>query len=361
MDIVNVEVSSGNYKINIAPGRLKCLHEVVPKDTTGIALVTNKKISSLYGSKAEKSLMKTGLPLYRIELPDGECYKNFETLNKIIDFLLLNQLDRRGLLVAMGGGVIGDMAGFAASIYLRGVRFIQVPTTLLAQVDSSIGGKTSVNHPMGKNMIGAFHQPYSVEIDTEVLETLDAREISSGLAEIIKYGLILDSKFLNWIQENIDSIRRIDLNSISYVIRRSCEIKAYVVGKDEHESGERAILNLGHTFGHAIELGLGYGQWLHGEAVACGLVQAAELSSDVLSFPREDVKRIRNLVGLIGCPKYIPAFNFDLWLSLMKLDKKNENGCLRFILMKEIGHAILQKISYDELKFTISRILKIKN
>ncbi len=360
MDTINVAVSKGIYQIKIAPGRLDHLCESVPEDVSGIVLVTSDTVGNLYGNQAEASLNRATIPVHRIQLPDGEIYKNLEILNRIIDFLLSNKIDRRGLLVAMGGGVIGDITGFAASIYLRGIRFIQVPTTLLAQVDSSIGGKTSINHILGKNMIGAFHHPISVEVDLEVLKTLDSREISSGLAEVIKYGLGIDRRFLNWCEENVASMRNIELSSIGFMIKRSCEIKAYVVEQDEYESGKRSILNLGHTFGHAIELGFGYGNWLHGEAVACGLVQAAELSADILDFPREDVERVRALVNAIGCPTDIPDFSTESWINLMRLDKKNENGFLRFILMREIGNAFIQHVSNDELSKTLSRLLKNK-
>ena len=254
-------------------------------------MVTNPTVAAL-GDRAEAALARTGKRVLRIELPDGESW-DWQSLNLIFDALLSQRLDRRCVLVALGGGVIGDMTGFAAAVYMRGVRFLQVPTTLLAQVDSSVGGKTAVNHPLGKNMIGAFYQPVAVEIDTDVLNTLPAREVSAGLAEVIKYGLILDPEFWAWCELNAPKLRALDPDAVTYAIRRSCELKAQVVGKDERESGLRAILNLGHTFGHAIEAGLGYGAWLHGEAVGCGMVQAAELSADVAGFARADVARAR--------------------------------------------------------------------
>jgi 3-dehydroquinate synthase len=274
-------------------------------------------------------------------LPDGEAYKTLETLNLIFDAMLGAQLDRRTVIVALGGGVIGDMAGFAAAVYQRGVRFVQVPTTLLAQVDSSVGGKTAVNHPLGKNMIGAFYQPIAVEIDTSVLKTLPDREMSAGLAEVIKYGLILDPEFFEWCEKNVAGLRVRDPELLAFAIRRSCEFKAYVVSQDERETGMRAILNLGHTFGHAIEAGLGYGDWLHGEAVGCGLVMAADLSAELLGFSQDDVQRVRALVRAIGCPVLGPRLGgVAHWMQLMRGDKKTEAGEINFILMPKIGEAI---------------------
>lgn len=255
MNVVEVDTPGGSYPIHIGPGRLDRLDQCIPADATAIAVVTNPTVAALYGDRAEAALARTGKRVLRIELPDGESYKDWQSLNLIFDALLSQRLDRRCMLVALGGGVIGDMTGFAAAVYMRGVRFLQVPTTLLAQVDSSVGGKTAVNHPLGKNMIGAFYQPVAVEIDTDVLNTLPAREVSAGLAEVIKYGLILDPEFWAWCELNAPKLRALDPDAVTYAIRRSCELKAQVVGKDERESGLRAILNLGHTFGHAIEAG----------------------------------------------------------------------------------------------------------
>jgi 3-dehydroquinate synthase len=338
--VVDVNTPGGRYPIHIGPGRLDALDAVIPADATAIALVTNPIVGALYGQRAQQALARTGRRVLRIELPDGEAHKDWQTLNLIFDTLLENRCDRRCVLVALGGGVIGDMTGFAAAVYMRGVRFVQVPTTLLAQVDSSVGGKTAVNHPLGKNMIGAFYQPLAVEIDTDVLATLPAREISAGLAEVIKYGLILDAEFWAWCEANAARLRALDPDALAYAIRRSCELKAQVVGQDERESGLRAILNLGHTFGHAIESGLGYGEWLHGEAVGCGLVQAAELSARVTGFPRADVDRGRKLVAAIGCPVTAPDLGADRWLSLMQVDKKAEGGEIKFVLLPRIGEAV---------------------
>lgn len=337
--VVDVDTPGGRYPIHIGAGRLDMLDASVPADATSIVVVTNPTVGALYAERALAALQRTGKRVLRIDLPDGEVYKDWQTLNLIFDGLLENRCDRRALLVALGGGVIGDMVGFAASVYMRGVRFLQVPTTLLAQVDSSVGGKTAVNHPLGKNMIGAFHQPVAVEIDTDVLRTLPDREISAGLAEVIKYGLILDPEFWNWCEANASALRALQPEAVSHAIRRSCELKARVVGKDERESGLRAILNLGHTFGHAIESGMGYGEWLHGEAVGCGMVQAAELSARVTGFPAADVQRVRMLVAGIGCPVVAPDLGDDRWLALMQVDKKTEGGEIKFVLMPRIGEA----------------------
>jgi len=355
MNIVDVETPGGCYPIHIGAGRLDALHESIPADATMIAMVTNPTVAALYGHRAEAALAKTGCKVLRIELPDGEIYKDWQTLNLIFDAMLANRLDRRAVVVALGGGVIGDMAGFAAAVYMRGIRFVQVPTTLLAQVDSSVGGKTAVNHPLGKNMIGAFHQPVAVEIDTDVLNTLSPRDVSAGLAEVIKYGLILDAEFWQWCEANAAALRALEPAAISYAIQRSCELKAFVVGKDERESGLRAILNLGHTFGHAIEAGLGYGEWLHGEAVGCGMIQAAELSADVLGLADAEVQRVRALVDAIGCPRQAPDLGADRWLELMQVDKKTEGGEIRFVLMPSIGVAVTRTAPEELVRAVIAR------
>ena len=355
MNVVEVDTPGGQYPIRIAPGRLDRLAEAIPADATTIAVVTNPVVAALYAERVGRALAQTGKRVIWIELPDGEAHKNSETLNLIFDRLLSERLDRRAVLVALGGGVIGDMTGFAAAVYMRGVRFVQVPTTLLAQVDSSVGGKTAINHPLGKNMIGAFHQPIAVEIDTDVLATLPAREVSAGLAEVIKYGLILDPEFWAWCEQEVDALRRLDAGALAFAIRRSCELKAQVVGADERESGLRAILNLGHTFGHAIESGMGYGKWLHGEAVGCGMVQAAELSTEVLGFAVSDVQRVRDLVAAIGCPTQAPDLGHDRWIALMQGDKKTDGGEIRFVLMPRLGQAKMQAVPADALARVLTR------
>lgn len=355
MTVIDVDTPGGRYPIHIGPGRLDVLDQSIPADATTIAVVTNPTVARLYGERVEAALARTGRRVLRIELPDGEAHKDWQTLNLIFDALLTHRLDRRAVLVALGGGVIGDMTGFAAAVYMRGIRFVQVPTTLLAQVDSSVGGKTAVNHPLGKNMVGAFYQPIAVEIDTDVLKTLPPREVSAGLAEVVKYGLILDADFWGWCEDNAAALRALDPAALAYAIRRSCELKAQVVGKDERESGLRAILNLGHTFGHAIESGLGYGEWLHGEAVGCGMVQAAELSAEVAGFPKADVSRVRDLVQAIGCPIVAPDLGADQWLALMQVDKKTEGGEIRFVLMPRIGEAITQTAPLDAIHRVLAR------
>jgi|TARA_R110000850_G_scaffold277144_4_gene424367 3-dehydroquinate synthase len=342
MTTVQVNTPGGRYPIHIGAGRLHKLHESVPDNVTAIAIVTNPTVGSLYLKAARESLVHTGKHIIEITLPDGEAHKNWETLQTIFDALLENRFDRKCLLVALGGGVIGDMVGFAAACYMRGVRFLQVPTTLLAQVDSSVGGKTGINHPLGKNMIGAFYQPIAVEIDTNVLHTLPEREVAAGLAEVIKYGLIIDAEFFNWCETQVSALKALDEETISYAIQRSCECKAYVVGEDERESGLRAILNFGHTFGHAIEAGLGYGDWLHGEAVGCGMIQAATLSAHTIGLDSASVERIRNLVHAIGCPVKPPNLGTERWIELMQVDKKAEGGQIRFVLLPEIGKAVVQ-------------------
>lgn len=355
MITVHVETPGASYPIHIAPGRLDSLAQSIPADATAVAIVSNPAISALYGKRAEEALAQSGKRIVRIELPEGEAHKDWQTLNLIFDGLLQNRLDRKAVLVALGGGVIGDMCGFAAASYMRGIRFVQVPTTLLAQVDSSVGGKTAINHPLGKNMIGAFYQPIAVEIDTDVLATLPAREVSAGLAEVIKYGLIMDAPFFEWCEQHAADLRALEPRAIAYAIQRSCELKAQVVSQDERESGLRAILNFGHTFGHAIEAGLGYGEWLHGEAVGCGMVLAAELSAATQDLPADAVQRVRALVEAIGCPVLPPDMDVDRWIALMQVDKKTEGGQLRFVLLPEIGRANFVPAPMDVLRRVLDR------
>jgi 3-dehydroquinate synthase len=350
MNTVQVDTPGGRYPIHIGPGRLDRLAQSVPGDATAIAIVTDTTVADIYLERAEQALAATGKTISRVVLPEGESSKNWQTLNLIFDGLLQSRYDRKCVLVALGGGVVGDMVGFAAASYMRGVRFIQVPTTLLAQVDSSVGGKTAINHPLGKNMIGAFHQPIAVEIDTDVLQTLPEREISAGLAEVIKYGAIIDAEFFAWCEQNVTKLRELDADAIAHAIRRSCELKAYVVSQDERESGLRAILNFGHTFGHAIEAGLGYGHWLHGEAVGCGMVQAAELSALTHGLSADSVARVRALVEAIGCPTAPPELGLERWIELMQVDKKAEGGALRFILVPELGQARFESVPLEAVK-----------
>ncbi|NEN75588.1 3-dehydroquinate synthase [Pelistega sp. NLN82] len=358
MSLVNVNTLGGNYPIRIAPKMLQQIATSVPENASSVVIISNTTVMPLYGEQVQQSLQGIHKPIYTLVLPDGESFKTLETLNTIYTFLLRHKVDRKAVIIALGGGVIGDMAGYAAASYMRGIRFIQVPTTLLAQVDSSVGGKTAVNHPLGKNMIGAFYQPIAVDIDIDVLHTLPSREVSAGLAEVIKYGMIMDADFFAWCERHVEQLRALAPEIISYAIQRSCELKAYVVEQDEKESGLRAILNLGHTFGHAIETALGYGTWLHGEAVGCGMVQAAELSAQLLGFPRESVERIRALVKAIGCPTIAPDLGMDKWISLMQVDKKSEAGQIKFVLLNRIGEATISTAPIDAIEAVLARTVE---
>ncbi len=306
-------------------------------------IVTNTTVGPLYAARLRMALKAKFASIHTVTLPDGEAFKTWQTLNLIFDVLLQNRCDRKTVLFALGGGVVGDMTGFAAASYMRGVPFVQVPTTLLAQVDSSVGGKTGINHPLGKNMIGAFYQPQLVVCDLDVLATLPARELSAGLAEIIKYGPIADLVFLDWIEANLDALLARDPAALAHAIKRSCEIKAWVVGQDEREQGLRAILNFGHTFGHAIESGLGYGEWLHGEAVGCGMVMAAHLSQRLGLVDKAFVERLVKLIARAGLPVKGPKLsgtdNAGRYLDLMRGDKKSEAGEIRFVLLEGPGKA----------------------
>jgi 3-dehydroquinate synthase len=305
-----------------------------------VMIVSNETVAPLYLDAVRVGL--EGFETAEVILPDGEEYKDLATLNRIFDALLEQRFGRDSTLVALGGGVIGDMGGFAAACYQRGVPFIQVPTTLLAQVDSSVGGKTGVNHPAGKNMIGAFHQPRAVIADTGTLSTLPDRELSAGLAEVVKYGLIGDRPFFEWLEAHADALRARAPEALATAIARSCENKAEVVAADERESGRRALLNLGHTFGHAIEAGAGYGQWLHGEAVGVGLVMAARLSQRLGWIDDDTVTRVRRLIARCGLPLVPPSdLSTDRWLELMAVDKKVQDGRLRLVLLRGIGEAVL--------------------
>ena len=305
-----------------------------------VMIVTNETVAPLYLAQVESAL--SGYRLASVVLPDGEQYKTLAVLDRIYTALLQQRFDRRCTLVALGGGVVGDMTGFAAASYQRGVNFIQVPTTLLSQVDSSVGGKTGVNHPLGKNMIGAFHQPQCVVIDTRTLDTLPDRELSAGLAEVIKYGLIDDAEFFDWLERNMPALTARDPEALSYAIERSCADKAAVVAADERESGQRALLNLGHTFGHAIETGMGYGRWLHGEAVGAGMCMAAAMSAQLGWLSDEKAQRVARLVAAAGLPVRPPAeITPDRFLELMAVDKKVMDGQMRLVLMKDIGASVV--------------------
>lgn len=319
-----------------------------------VAIVTNTTVAPLYLDRLTAMLESAGKRCIPIVLPDGEEEKNMHNLMHIFDVLLEKKCDRKTTLIALGGGVIGDMAGFAAATYMRGVPFVQVPTTLLAQVDSSVGGKTAINHPLGKNMIGAFYQPQCVLADTSTLRSLPPRELSAGLAEVIKHGAIIDKEFFHWQEANMAKLIAGDDLALAYAIQRSCEIKADVVRQDERESGLRAILNFGHTFGHAIEAGLGYGKWLHGEAVGCGMVMAADLSTRLGYLAAEDRDRIIALVRAAGLPVQAPDLGNDRWRELMEVDKKNEDGMIKFILLKPLGQATITSAPAELLEATLN-------
>ncbi|MGI4778786.1 MAG: 3-dehydroquinate synthase [Janthinobacterium lividum] len=340
-----VEISLGDrsYPILIGAGLLDdpASFADVPAASSAL-IVTNVTVAPLYAASLEKSLRRRFRSVHVLQLPDGEAYKNWPTLNLVFDALLGHVSDRKTVLFALGGGVVGDMTGFAAASYMRGVPFVQVPTTLLAQVDSSVGGKTAINHPLGKNMIGAFYQPRLVLCDLDTLKTLPPRELSAGLAEVIKYGPIHDMAFLEWIESNVDALMARDAQALAYAVRRSCEIKALVVGQDERETGLRAILNFGHTFGHAIESGLGYGEWLHGEAVGCGMAMAAKLSQKLGGVDEAFVRRLTALIERAGLPVVAPKLGADRYLELMRVDKKTEAGEIRFVVIDKPGSAVMR-------------------
>ena len=341
---LSVGLGERSYPIHIGAGLLDRGELFAPHLQGGrAALVTNETVAPLFADAVERSLSACGASSFRVVIPDGEAQKNWQTLDRVFGELLRAHADRKTVIVALGGGVVGDLAGFAAATYQRGVPFIQVPTTLLAQVDSSVGGKTGVNHPLGKNMVGAFHQPLAVIADTSTLDSLPGRELAAGLAEVIKYGVIRDRSFFEWLEENIDRLREREPSALAHAIGRSCEIKAEIVALDEREAGPRALLNLGHTFGHAIETLEGYGKWLHGEAVAAGMVLAARLSTRLGRLPSKDAERIERLLLRAGLPVKPPALALDAWLDAMSRDKKNESGRITLILPDTLGCAAIEK------------------
>lgn len=346
MTTLSVELGDRSYPIYIDQGLLGNA-ELIRPFIAGqqVMVVSNETVAPLYLETLLHSL--AGLQVATHILPDGEKFKNLEVLDGIFDALLRVPCDRKTTMIALGGGVVGDISGFAAACYQRGIPFIQVPTTLLAQVDSSVGGKTAVNHPRGKNMIGAFYQPRCVIADISTLDTLDDRQLSAGLAEVIKYGLIRDLKFFNWLEKNIDRLCEKEPDALTEAIRWSCRSKAEIVAEDELEAGVRALLNLGHTFGHAIEAGMGYGNWLHGEAVATGMLMAADLSHRSGWISRTDVTRIAELLMRAGLPVTPPAeLDVERYLKLMMVDKKVHQGCIRLVLLKDIGRAFVSD-DYD--------------
>ncbi|CAN1523116.1 AroB 3-dehydroquinate synthetase [Methylophilaceae bacterium] len=352
MQTLNVALAKRSYPIHIGRGLLSDASLILPHlKRKHVAIVTNTSVAPLYLEQLSDTLQAAGVQVIPIILPDGEAYKNSETLNRIYDALLQNRCERSTTLIALGGGVIGDLTGYAAATFLRGVPFIQIPTTLLSQVDSSVGGKTGINHPLGKNMIGAFYQPQVVLADIDTLQTLPPREYSAGVAEVIKYGLIRDAQFFDWLERHMAQLMQLDESVLSEAIYRSCQNKADVVAKDEHEQGERALLNLGHTFGHAIENAMGYGVWLHGEAVAAGTMMAADLSQRMDWLSAADVARIKNSLLAANLPLVPPKLGAAKYLDLMGLDKKVENGKIRLVLQQGIGSAVITS-DYDADKLS---------
>ena len=343
MQTVSVALGARTYPIHIGANLLGDARLYAPHvQGKRVAVVTNSMVAPLYLDRVQQALAQAGAQTVPVLIEDGEQAKGWATLDRVIDALLAARLGRDALIVALGGGVVGDLAGFAAAVYQRGIPFIQLPTTLLAQVDSSVGGKTAINHARGKNMVGAFHQPLAVIADVACVDTLPDRELRAGIAEVIKHGFILDLQFVTWLEANVDKLLVRDRAALEHAVRRSCELKAQVVAADERESGLRAILNFGHTFGHAIEAGVGYGQWLHGEAVAAGMVMAADLSARAGSLRREDADRVKALVARAGLPVKGPNLAVERYLELMQVDKKAAGGKVRFILLDGLGRALLR-------------------
>ena len=357
---LQVALEDRSYPISIGPNLLSdvaLLSDCLPAER--VVIVTNTVVAPLYLARLHTTLAAAGKQVIDIVLPDGEEEKNWAGLMLIFDALLANKCDRKTTLIALGGGVVGDMTGFAAASYMRGVPFIQIPTTLLAQVDSSVGGKTGINHPLGKNMIGAFYQPQAVLADIDTLRTLPIRELSAGLAEVIKYGAVIDAVFFDWLEQHIDELMARDPAALITAIHRCCEIKADVVRQDEREGGLRAILNFGHTFGHAIEAGMGYGVWLHGEAVGCGMVMAADLSCRMGLIDAVQRDRLTTLVKRAGLPVIAPDLGLSRWIELMQVDKKSEGGQIKFILMKPLGGACITAVPPELLAATIDHNVRV--
>jgi 3-dehydroquinate synthase len=343
MAIVSVHLDERTYSIAVGSNLLAATasYQDLPRGSSAV-IVSNETVGPLYAERLATALAALYPKVVIVLLPDGEANKTWQTLQTIFDAMLAAHCDRSATVFALGGGVIGDLAGFAAACYMRGVRYVQVPTTLLAQVDSSVGGKTGVNHPLGKNMIGAFHQPLAVVADVDVLASLPKRELVAGLAEVIKYGAIADDAFLGWIEASLPSLLAGDKSSLVQAVTRSCRIKAQVVAIDERESGLRAILNFGHTFAHAIETGTGHGTWLHGEAVGCGMAMAADLSTRLGLITPEHAARIARVVGAAGLPLRAPELGVARYVELMRMDKKAEAGEIRFIVLEAPGKAAVR-------------------
>jgi 3-dehydroquinate synthase len=355
---VRVDIPGKAYEVLIGADLFQAMHFAPFVAGRQVALVSNPTVSKLYGAKVLAALAESAQQVIEIALPDGEKYKTFESLNLVFDGLLRHRFDRSCVIVALGGGVIGDMAGFAAASYQRGVEFIQIPTTLLSQVDSSVGGKTGINHPAGKNMIGAFHQPRLVLADSSTLRSLPPKELAAGLAEVIKHGAITDSDYLNEVAAEMPKILQYDTEALARAVRRSVEIKASVVIADEREAGLRATLNFGHTFGHAIEAGLGYGEWLHGEAVGAGMVMAADLSHRLGHLSLADKNQLREVIASAGLPTQGPAWSADRYIELMSVDKKAKAGIPKFILLNGLGASIVSTVDEKPLRETLAACVR---
>ena len=351
MNVLPVNLGENSYRILIDSGSLPQLGQHCREAGLcgSAALITNTTVSALYGQVARSSLEQAGNSVVMIEIPDGEEFKNAATLNSVYDALIEGGIDRKSFIVALGGGVVGDLAGFAAATYLRGIPFVQVPTTLLSQVDSSVGGKTAIDHPRGKNLIGAFYQPKLVLIDTDTLKTLPEREYRAGMAEVVKYGVVFDSSFFRFLENSVDAIMNLENNQLQHVILRCCQLKATVVEQDEKESGLRAILNYGHTLGHAIETAAGYGELVHGEAVAIGMALAARISQKHGYCSAEDVDRIGGLLTVFGLSLAPPAICHDHLLAALVTDKKSRGGAICFICNRGIGGYVVEKHSVEDL------------
>ena len=358
-DIVTVDTGHERYDILVGPGLLADPASWAGLPRAALAVVvSNTTVAPLYAQQVVQQLATQYARVTQVTLPDGEAHKDWATMNLVFDHLLAEGADRKTVLFALGGGVVGDITGFAAACFMRGVPFVQLPTTLLAQVDSSVGGKTAINHPLGKNMIGAFYQPQLVVCDAETFATLPPREFSAGLAEVIKYGPIADMELLDWIDANLPALMAREPAALAHAVRRSCEIKAEVVGQDERESGLRAILNFGHTFGHAIENGMGYGKWLHGEAVGCGMVMAAQLSMRLELVDAAFVQRLTALIERAGLPVVAPRLpdsvagesNADRYLALMRVDKKAQAGAIQFVVIDRPGSAAVRSAPDDMVR-----------
>lgn len=350
---IDVSLGERSYPILIGEGLLDdCPALLAHARGRQVAIVTNETVAPLFEPRLRRALAGAASALVTVALPDGEAHKDWPSLNRVFDALLANRFDRNCLIVALGGGVVGDMAGFAAATYQRGVDFVQVPTTLLAQVDSSVGGKTAINHPLGKNMIGAFHQPRLVLADVTTLRSLPQRELSAGLAEMLKHGAIADPAYLGELERDMAALLRCEPAPMAAAIARSCEIKAEVVAADEREADRRAILNFGHTFGHAIEAGMGYGAWLHGEAVGAGMIMAAELSRRLGMLDAAACGRLREAVASARLPVSAPRWPAERWLELMSVDKKAEQGTPKFVLLDGLGRAVVRKVPEAPLRET---------